>query len=91
MSVTAPNQSPQPAVSKKQLALIIYILYLIGNFTGITVLIGEQLDRLTVRATDMMELAPVPLALLFDMRTQGVEPAGRKGSICASVRPARWS
>jgi len=40
MSATGPNPSQQPAISDKQLALIVYILYFAGYFTGITVLIG---------------------------------------------------
>ena len=40
MSQTTPNQMPQPVVSKAHLALIVYILYFVGYFTGISALIG---------------------------------------------------
>jgi len=43
MTMSGPNQAPQPpqpAVSNTTLALIVYVLYFIGYFTGITALIG---------------------------------------------------
>jgi two-component system phosphate regulon sensor histidine kinase PhoR len=54
----------------------------------------EQLDRLTgplrlYEHTTMMELAPVPLAPLFDsVRTEGVEPA-RQNGLDLRIRPTR--
>jgi uncharacterized membrane protein len=40
MTMTGPNEPRSPAVSNTTLALIVYILYFIGYFTGITALIG---------------------------------------------------
>jgi uncharacterized membrane protein len=40
MTMTGPNEARPPAVSNTTLALIVYILYFIGYFTGITALIG---------------------------------------------------
>jgi uncharacterized membrane protein len=40
MSTLGPDQSQQPALTGKQLALIVYILYLVAYFTGITAVIG---------------------------------------------------
>jgi len=39
MSTLGPDPSPPPAISNKQLALIVYILYFVAYFTGITALI----------------------------------------------------
>jgi uncharacterized membrane protein len=38
MSTNVPQ--PQPAVSSSQVALIVYVLYFVAYFTGITALIG---------------------------------------------------
>jgi uncharacterized membrane protein len=40
MSASGPDPSQQSAVSGRQLALIVYILYFASYFTGITALIG---------------------------------------------------
>jgi hypothetical protein len=42
MSTLEPDQSRQPALTGKQLALIVYILYLVAYFTGITAVIGAS-------------------------------------------------
>jgi uncharacterized membrane protein len=40
MSTLGPDQSPPPAISNKQLALIVYILYFVAYFVGITAIVG---------------------------------------------------
>jgi uncharacterized membrane protein len=50
MSATDP--SPQPAMSDKQLALIVYILYLAAYITGITGLIGVIIAHIRVGDAD---------------------------------------
>jgi uncharacterized membrane protein len=50
MSTFGPDQSPPPAISNKQVALIVYILYFVAYFTGITALIGVIMAHVRVRS-----------------------------------------
>jgi uncharacterized membrane protein len=52
MSTFGPDQSPPPAISNKQLALIVYILYFVAYFTGITALIGVIIAHVQVASAD---------------------------------------
>ena len=52
MSALGPDPSPQSALSGKQLALIVYILYFLAYFTGITSLIGVIVAHLQVGSAD---------------------------------------
>jgi uncharacterized membrane protein len=52
MSTLGPDQSPQPALTGKQLALIVYILYLVAYFTGITMVIGVIIAHVQVGSAD---------------------------------------
>lgn len=52
MSQTGPNSSQQPAMSNKQLALIVYILYLAAYLTGITGLIGVIIAHVKIGDAD---------------------------------------
>jgi uncharacterized membrane protein len=52
MSTFGPDQSQPPAISNKQLALIVYILYFVAYFTGITALIGVIIAHVQVASAD---------------------------------------
>ena len=52
MSATGPNQSLQPAVSDKQLALIVYVLYLAAYVVGVTGLIGVIIAHVKISSAD---------------------------------------
>jgi uncharacterized membrane protein len=52
MSTFGSDQSPPPAISNKQLALIVYILYFVAYFTGITALIGVIIAHVQVASAD---------------------------------------
>jgi uncharacterized membrane protein len=52
MSALGPDQSQQPALSGKQLALVVYILYLVAYFTGITALIGVIIAHVQIGSAD---------------------------------------
>src|SRR4029078_1382235 len=52
MSTVGPDQSPPPAVSNKQLALIVYVLYFVAYFNGITALIGVIIAHVQVASAD---------------------------------------
>ncbi len=52
MSAPVPEQSQQPALSGKQLALIVYILYLVAYFMGITALIGVIVAHVQIGSAD---------------------------------------
>jgi uncharacterized membrane protein len=54
MSATGPDQSQQPAMSDKQLALIVYILYLASYVVGITGLIGVIIAHVKVGSADAL-------------------------------------
>ena len=51
MSVTGPN-SGQPLVSNSQLALVVYILYLVAYAVGITAVIGVIIAHIQVAEAD---------------------------------------
>jgi uncharacterized membrane protein len=52
MSAPGPEQSQQPALSGKQLALTVYILYLVAYFTGITAVIGVIIAHVQIGSAD---------------------------------------
>jgi uncharacterized membrane protein len=52
MPAFGPDPTPQSALSGKQLALIVYILYFVAYFTGITALIGVIIAHLQVGSGD---------------------------------------
>jgi len=52
MSATGPNQSLQPAVSDKQLALIVYVLYLVAYVVGVTGPIGVIIAHVKIGSAD---------------------------------------
>jgi uncharacterized membrane protein len=52
MSTLGLDPSPPPAISNKQLALIVYILYFVAYFTGITALIGVIIAHMQVASAD---------------------------------------
>ncbi len=52
MSVTGPTPPPQPAMSDKQIVVIVYILYLASYITGITALIGVIIAHVQVGSAD---------------------------------------
>jgi uncharacterized membrane protein len=52
MSTLEPDQSQQPALTGKQLALIVYILYLVAYFTGITAVIGVIIAHVQIGSAD---------------------------------------
>jgi uncharacterized membrane protein len=52
MSTLGPDQSQQPALTGKQLALIVYILYLVAYFTGITAVIGVIIAHVQIGSAD---------------------------------------
>ena len=51
MSVTEPNPR-QPAVTNSQLAVAVYVLYLVAYAVGITALIGVIIAHIQVREAD---------------------------------------
>jgi uncharacterized membrane protein len=52
MSVNGPTPPPSPTMSDKQLALVVYILYLVSYFTGITALVGVIIAFIQVDSAD---------------------------------------
>ena len=53
MTVTDPNAAPRPAVSNSQLALVVYILYLVSYAVGgVTALIGVIIAHIQVGEAD---------------------------------------
>jgi uncharacterized membrane protein len=52
MSVTGPDPSPQPAMSDKQIVLVVYILYFVSYITGITALIGVIIAHVQIGSAD---------------------------------------
>jgi uncharacterized membrane protein len=57
MSVTEPNPPPvppQPAVTNSQLALVVYVLYLVAYAVGITALIGVIIAHIQVGTAEPM-------------------------------------
>ena len=54
MTMPGPNPGPQPAISNTQLALAVYILYIVAYVTGITALIGVIIAHVQVGNADPM-------------------------------------
>lgn len=63
MSITEPNPPPsappppippQPAVTNSQLALVVYVLYLVAYAVGVTALIGVIIAHIQVSSADPM-------------------------------------
>ena len=52
MSVNEPTPPQQPTMSDKQLALVVYILYLVSYFTGITALVGVIIAFIQIDSAD---------------------------------------
>jgi uncharacterized membrane protein len=52
MSVNEPAPSQPPTMSDKQLALVVYVLYLVSYFTGITALVGVIIAFIQVDSAD---------------------------------------
>jgi uncharacterized membrane protein len=52
MSVNEPAPPQQPTMSDKQLALLVYILYLVSYFTGITALVGVIIAFIQIDSAD---------------------------------------
>jgi uncharacterized membrane protein len=52
MSAPGSDPSQQPMMSNKQLALVVYILYLAAYFTGLTGLIGVIIAHVQVDSAD---------------------------------------
>jgi uncharacterized membrane protein len=52
MSVPEPAPSQQPAMSDKQIVLVVYILYFVSYITGITALIGVIIAHVQVGSAD---------------------------------------
>jgi uncharacterized membrane protein len=54
MSAPGPDPPQQSAVSGKQLALIVYILYFVSYFTGVTALIGVIIAHVQLASADAL-------------------------------------
>ena len=54
MTATGPETTPQPIVPSTDIALIIYILYFLGYFTGITAVIGVIMAHIQLETADPM-------------------------------------
>ena len=54
MTTTGPDTTPQPIVPSTDIALIIYILYFLGYFTGITAIIGVIMAHIQLDTADPM-------------------------------------
>ncbi len=52
MTPTGPGLTPQPIVSNTTIALIVYILYFVGYFTGITAVIGVIMAHVQVSTAE---------------------------------------
>src|SRR5262245_11392609 len=52
MTATEPSSTPQPVVPDTKTALIVYILYFVGYFTGITAMIGAIVARVQVDSAE---------------------------------------
>ena len=52
MSTFGPDQSQPPTISNKQVALIVYILYFVAYFTGLTALIGVIIAHVQIASAD---------------------------------------
>jgi uncharacterized membrane protein len=54
MTMTGPSSTPQPLVPSTTIALVVYILYFVGYFTGITAIIGVIMAHVQVDSADPM-------------------------------------
>src|SRR5690349_5490505 len=54
MTAPGPDTRPQPIVPNTDIALIVYILYFLGYFTGITAIIGVIMAHVQVDTADPM-------------------------------------
>jgi uncharacterized membrane protein len=54
MTATGPDTTPHPIVPSTDIALIIYILYFLGYFTGITAVIGVIMAHIQLETADPM-------------------------------------
>jgi uncharacterized membrane protein len=54
MTATGPSSTPQPIVPDTTIALIVYILYFVGYFTGISALVGVIMAHVQVDTADPM-------------------------------------
>ena len=54
MTATGPETTPRPIVPSTDIALIIYILYFLGYFTGITAVIGVIMAHIQLDTADPM-------------------------------------
>ena len=54
MTATGPDTTRQPIVPSTDIALIVYILYFLGYFTGITAIIGVIMAHVQVDTADPM-------------------------------------
>jgi uncharacterized membrane protein len=54
MTATGPDATPEPIVPSTDIALIIYILYFLGYFTGITAIIGVIMAHIQLETADPM-------------------------------------
>jgi uncharacterized membrane protein len=54
MTATGPDTTPQPILPSTDIALIIYILYFLGYFTGITAIIGVIMAHIQLETADPM-------------------------------------
>src|SRR4029453_7829622 len=52
MTTTGPSSTPQPIVPDTTMALIVYILYFVGYFTGVTALIGAIMAHVQVDSAE---------------------------------------
>ena len=52
MTATGPTPSPPAIVPNTSIALLVYILYFVGYFTGITAIIGVIIAHIQVRTAD---------------------------------------
>ena len=52
MTTTGPSSTPQPLVPSTTIALIVYILYFVGYFTGITAVIGAIMAHVQVDSAE---------------------------------------
>jgi uncharacterized membrane protein len=51
-AMTLPSETERPAISDTSLAVIVYVLYCVGYFTGLSALIGVIIAHLKVEDTD---------------------------------------
>ena len=51
-AMTLPSETQRPIISDSSLAMIVYVLYCVGYFTGISALIGVIIAHLKVDDTD---------------------------------------